>query len=74
MSTWDREQQHIVFFNIAEAFLFCAPFGDAMVPELRKCFFSLIKKLPSYLQEADLKTLIPHIDKNSSVIADFLIV
>lgn len=64
---WDREQQQIVFFNIAEAFMFSSSFCDHLLPELKRIFHPLLKNLPLYLQQADLKNLVPFIDKNGSV-------
>jgi hypothetical protein len=67
-TNWDRDQQQIIFFNIAEALMFCSPFGDHLLPELKHLFHPLLKNLPLYLQQADLKNLVPFIDKNGSVL------
>lgn len=67
-TNWDRDQQQIIFFNIAESLMFCSPFGDHLLPELKRLFHPLLKNLPLYLQQADLKNLVPFIDKNGSVL------
>lgn len=67
---WDREQQQIIFFNLAEAALFISVSGDRIARELKELFAPILRQLPAHLANADLKDVLPYIDKNSAIIVE----